>query len=129
MAYDQEKLQILKMVEDGKINHAEALELMDALGKDEIEVKLKSASTSSARMLRIKVREGVDKTKVNVNIPLSLVNVGLKIAKHINVGDNQELLNQIDMDEIVRLIEEGAQGKILEVEEEETNTTVEIYVD
>lgn len=129
MAYQQEKLQILKMVEEGKINHTEALELMEALGKEEIEIKPKSDVKSTTRMLRIKVREGEDKTKVNVNIPLSLVNVGLKIAKHVNVGENQEMLNQIDMDEIIRLIDEGAQGKLVEIEEPETNTYVEVYVD
>jgi hypothetical protein len=131
MAYQEERLAILKMIEEGKITAAEGMELMDALTKSSNEpvVTQNTASTNGLKMLRVRVREGHDKVKVNVNIPLTLVKVGLDIAKGIHVGEHQDMLNKIDMDEILRLIDEGASGKLVEVEDLESDTHVEVYVD
>lgn len=136
---DQEKLAILKMIEEGKITASEGMELMEALGKSEGDQGPKPRANSSdasgaqsggpLRMLRIRVIEGEGKTKVNVNLPLPLVRIGLDIAKSVKIGEHQDLLNQIDMDEILRLIAEGAQGKLVEIESEEDKTYVEVFVD
>lgn len=130
MSIKEEQLQILKMIEEGKVTHEEAMALLEALGgqEDRLEGSPKKKDYQN-RMLRIRVREGNDKVKVNVNLPLSLVSMGLNIAKQFNMGDHQEVFKQIDMHEIIRLIDEGAQGKLLEVEDVASNTTVEIYVD
>lgn len=130
----EERMTILKMVEEGKVSSAEGLELLEALGQDGGGDRQNSGFSarvpeSEMKMLRIRVKEGDGKTKVNVNLPLPLIKVGLDIAKSIKVGEHQELLKQIDMDEILRLINQGAQGKILEVEAPEDQTYVEIFVD
>ncbi len=131
----EERKAILKMVEEGKVTAEEGLELLEALGKSPAEERntaLQSTHTVNAngmRMLRIRVSEGGGKTKVNVNLPLPLVKVGLDIAKSIKVGEHQDLLQQIDMDEIIKLISEGAHGKLVEVESPEDGTFVEVFVD
>lgn len=135
----QERMAILKMIEEGKITAEEGMELMEALGKTPSEQGTVSGSAAPAataenrgtdmRMLRIRVTEGNGKTKVNVNLPIQLVRVGLDIAKSIKVGDHQELLQQIDMDEILRLIAEGAHGKLVEIESPEDQTYVEVFVE
>lgn len=131
MSIQEEKLAVLKMIEDGKITAQEGLELMEALKHSTTTPSFSKepAQPSSMKMLRIRVREGQDKTKVNVNIPLPLVKVGLDIAKNVKIGEHQDLLSKIDMDEIIALIETGAQGKLVEIEDVESDTMVEVFVD
>ena len=65
------------------------------------------------------------KRKVNVRIPLSLVDVGLKLgAKFSPVG-----LEGLDMNQIMSAVKAGGMGKIVDVEDEEDGEHVEIYVE
>ncbi|BDZ71782.1 SHOCT-like domain-containing protein [Methanobacterium petrolearium] len=121
----EERMQILEMVEDGKINPSEAEELLDALGGDQEEINPKT----DAKWLKIRVRTMDDNPKVNVNIPISLVDVGLKLAKKFDPKMEEAGLDQIDLDEIVEAVKSGAKGKIVDVEDEENQTRVNIYVE
>ncbi len=122
----EEKMEILKMVSEGKISHDEGLELLDALESPKINLEKKSLE---GKWLRIKVNEKDGATKVNVNLPLALIEVGLKIGSKFSDDLDNEVLKGIDFDEILEMIKNGASGKILEVEESEENTKIEIYVD
>ncbi|KAF5086447.1 SHOCT-like domain-containing protein [Methanobacterium aggregans] len=121
----EERMKILEMVEEGKLNTSEAMELLDALEGDEIEIKPKT----DAKWLKIRVKTMDDNPKVNVNIPLSLVDVGLKLAKKFDPKLEQSGLDQIDLDEIIEAVKNGAEGKIVDVEDEENQTRVKIYVE
>lgn len=115
-----ERLQILRMVEEGKVSADEAVKLLEALGDD------KGVAPASPRrgnrIIRIKVVEG-DRTRVNVNLPLELARVALnfvpKDALRNHVGGEA-----FDVDEIVRLLEEGLQGKIVDVDDGDTKVEV-----
>ncbi|MBS4054352.1 MAG: hypothetical protein KGZ64_06235 [Thermaerobacter sp.] len=116
---ESEKLQILKMVQEGKIRAEEAEKLLQAL-----EQKGASALPSTnAKWLRVRVQEA-DKKIVNINLPMALVdvavNMGLKFA-------SPEQLDGIDVPALMQAIKQGATGKILEVQSEEA--TVEITVE
>jgi hypothetical protein len=121
----EERMKILEMVEEGKLNTSEAMELLDALEGDEVEIKPKT----DAKWLKIRVKTMDDNPKVNVNIPLSLVDVGLKLAKKFDPKLEQSGLDQIDLDEIIEAVKNGAEGKIVDVEDEENQTRVKIYVE
>ena len=120
-----ERMQILEMVEEGKISPSEAKELLDALegGQEEITPK------TDAKWLKIRVRTMDDNPKVNVNIPISLVDVGLKLAKKFDPKMEEAGLDKIDLDEIIEAVKSGAEGKIVDVEDEENQTKVRIYVE
>jgi len=124
-----EKMQILKMIEEGKISAEEGMKLMlavDETPEQDIEIDLGKKQTSlSARRLRVKVEKNGKET-VNIKIPISLVNVGLKIGKKFS-PDLQESMGDIDMDEIVQMIKEGAEGKLVEVDDGDEH--VEIFVE
>jgi polyhydroxyalkanoate synthesis regulator phasin len=120
-----ERMQILEMVEDGKINTSEAMELLDALERDSEEI----TSKKDAKWLKIRVKTLDDSPKVNVNIPISLVEVGLKLAKKFDPKLEESGLDQIDLDEILEAVKNGAEGKIVDVEDEENQTRVKIYVE
>ena len=120
-----ERMQILEMVEEGKINTKEAMELLDALEGNEVELTPKT----NAKWLKVRVRTMDDNPKVNVNIPISLVEVGLKLAKKFDPQLEESGLDQIDLDEIIEAVKNGAEGKIVDVEDEENQTKVKIYVE
>ncbi len=121
----EERMQILEMVEEGKINTKDAMELLDALERNQELIKPKA----EAKWLKIRVRTMDDNPKVNVNIPLSLVDVGLKLAKKFDPKLEDSGLDQIDLDEIIEAVKNGAEGQIVDVEDEENQTKVKIYVE
>ena len=121
----EERMQILEMVEDGKITAAEAMELFSALERNDQEIVPKT----DAKWLKIRVRTMDDNPKVNVNIPISLVDVGLKLAKKFDPKMEEAGLDKIDLDEIIEAVKSGAEGKIVDVEDEENQTKVRIYVE
>ena len=73
---------------------------------------------------RFSVNLATQAPKVNVNLPLGLVTAGLRIGQRYAPE-----LHGIDWDELLDEIQRGANGKLVEVEDEEDNERVEIFVD
>ena len=128
MASADERMQILKMIENKQITAEEGAKLLSALGEtDRAEKKspLPSPGTSG-KWFRVRVtdlRSG--KRKVNVNIPLGLVDVGMKMgAKFAPAG-----LEGLDMQQIFAAIKQGGEGKIVDVEDEEDGEHVEVFIE
>ena len=126
MATTEERMKILKMIEEGKINASDGAELLRALDQDGNRAQsepLKGASTP--RWFRVRVtdlRSG--KNKVNVNIPMGLVNVGMKMGAKFTPE-----IEGVDLTEISEAIQAGQQGKVLDVIDEEEGERVEIFVE
>lgn len=121
----EERMQILEMVEEGKINASEAMELLSALERNQEEIVPKK----NAKWLKVRVKTMNDESKVNVNIPLALVDVGLKLAKTYDPKLKESGLDKIDIEEIMEAVKNGAEGKIVDVEDEENQTRVKVYVE
>ena len=119
------KMQILKMIEESKINAQEAMELMNALEGNHENITQKN----DAKWLKVRVRTKDDKDKVNVNIPISLVDVGLRLATIYAPDLKKSDLDQIDIKSIIEAVQNGADGKIVDVENEENQTKVKVYVE
>lgn len=139
---NQERNKILQLLEDGKINSAEAMELLSILeSSNDDNPSFKAASNNKNRSLHVRV-DG-DKTKVNVNIPLNLIRVTSQIAglgmqwipdqAHDQMKKQGIDLTKIDFDELMRLIDqELTDGRLVDVEtedEKEGKMKVEIYVE
>jgi hypothetical protein len=129
MASADERMQILKMIQDGKISAEEGAKLLQALGASAKEKRPPSPpppfGASDPRWFRVRVtdlRSG--KNKVNVNIPMGLVNVGLKMGARF--APNVEGVNY---EEIMTAIKSGASGKVLDVSDDDTGERVEIFVE
>jgi len=121
----EEKIQILEMVEDGKITAAEATELLAALDDNEEEI----VPRKDVKWLKVRVYTLDDQPKVNVNIPISLVDVGLKLAKKYDPKFKDSGLDNIDLDEILDAIKNGAEGKIVDIIDDEEQTKIKVYVE
>lgn len=122
----EERAQILKMVGQGKISAEEGASLLAAITPPER--RRPPARTHDAfrgRWLRVRVLNmATGKTKVNVNLPMGLVDMGLRFGAQFAPD-----LADFNMDELMAAIEEGAQGKILEVEDAEDGERVEIFIE
>jgi len=121
---NEERLQILKMIESGQIKAEEGARLLAALeGGKQAEGGTDAAT--AGKWFRVRVTDlKSGRRKVNVNIPLGLVNVGLKMGARFAPD-----IEGLDVNEIITAIKSGTQGKIVDVEDEEDGEHVEIFVE
>lgn len=126
MASIEERMQILKMIEDGKISAAEGAELLRALDAEKRTPRYEPLRGGSApRWFRVRVTDVASgHHKVNVNIPMGLVQVGIKMGARFAPE-----MEGVDYQEIMDAIRSGQQGKIFEVVDEEGGERVEIFVE
>jgi len=126
MASIEERMQILKMIEDGKISASEGAELLRALDTSKNNTSyepLKGAS--SPRWFRVRVTDTTSgQHKVNVNIPIGLVKVGIKMGARFAPD-----MEGVDYQDIMDAIRSGQQGKIFEALDDEGGERVEIFVE
>jgi hypothetical protein len=125
MATTEERMKILKMIDEGKINAEEGAKLLSALDEGRKTIR-KAASPArppgSGRWLRIRVTDMASgKAKATVNLPLGLVDAGLNIAS--------QYAPDIAFDQLLAAIQEGAEGKIIDVLDEEDGEHVEIFIE
>lgn len=129
MATTEERMQILKMIENKQITAEEGAKLLAALeehDRAESAAKVKPSPTTSGKWFRVRVTDlKSGKRKVNVNIPLGLVDVGLKMgAKFAPAG-----MEELDINQIIAAIKSGTEGKIVDVEDEEDGEHVEVFIE
>jgi hypothetical protein len=123
MATPEERMKILKMVEEGQISAGEGAKLLAAL-KSGARDKAPPPPTQ-AKWLRVRVTDlDSGRNKVNVNIPMSLVSVGIKMGARF-APDVEDL----DYAQIREAIRSGAQGKIVDMIDEESGEQVEIFIE
>ncbi len=80
MTAPEERMKILKMVEDGKISAEEGARLLAALTKGERK-RAAAEGPAEGRWLRVRVTDlASGKASVNLNLPAGLVNVGLRMG-------------------------------------------------
>jgi DNA-binding transcriptional ArsR family regulator len=122
MATSEERLKILKMLEEGKLTSEEAAKLLAALSKSAPDSTVRG---DEARWLRVRVSDlDSGKPQVNINLPLGLVNAGLRMGARF-VPEMEGL----EMSELVEALRQGYTGKIIDVVDEEERQHVEIYVE
>lgn len=120
---NEERLQILKMLQEGKISVDEAEKLLTAVDAGE-----PTGPAREAKWFRVRITDlNTGRVKVNVNLPVSLIGVATKfIPKSALNIDGQS----IDLNEILAAIKQGAAGKIVEVvDEDDEGVKIEVLLD
>ena len=126
---EKEKMQILTMVKEGKVTTEEGVKLLDALdGGDTSLNDTNIKNGKKAKWLKVKVFDPEDSTKVNITLPISIINVGVKLAQKFSPEFKETGLTEDDMDEIFSAIKNGETGKILDVDSND-GTKVEVVVE
>ena len=126
MASSEERMKILKMIEEGKLSAEEGTKLLAALSGPRLPTPPRPPGMpGSPRWLRIRVTDvRTGRSKASVQIPLALVDAGLKIGAHFAPE-----VEGVDMTNVMDALRSGVTGKIIDVTDDEDGEHVEIYVE
>lgn len=123
MSNQEERLRILKMIEGGQVTAEQGAQLIEALGEPAARERPRAGSQS--RTLRVRVTDlSTRRQKINVTIPVSLVEVGLKLGARL-----APRVSGANTEEIMQAIEGGAPGRIFEMQDLDEGERVEIFVE
>lgn len=131
MATEAERLKILKMLEDGKINAEDAARLLKTL--DEVDNKSSkfpfdgstTPPASSGRWFRVRVTDiTTGKPRVNIRMPVSVVKSGLKMGAHFSPN-----IEGMDIHRLSEIIESGEVGQVVDVYDDEDGEHVEVFIE
>ncbi|HTY07591.1 MAG TPA: hypothetical protein VMF29_00370 [Candidatus Edwardsbacteria bacterium] len=133
-----EKMRILKMIEEKKITAEEGAKLLAAMDTP-------SGGEANGRAHWLKVRvydKGSDKAKVRVTVPLTLLKIAGRLGGKFSVMMPDEAKKQMaekgikldaeSFEDIERLFDQFAvngQYKLVDVEDDESGEKVEVYVE
>ncbi len=120
MLTSDERARILKLLEVGQISAEEAAQLLDALAEDR-----RAAGHVRSRMLRIRVSDlHTGRLKANVTVPVGLVNVGLRLGARL-----APQLSGSALEDLLRAVQRGVPGRLLEWQDLEEGERVELLVE
>lgn len=123
MATTEERMKILKLIEEGKVSAEEGAKLLSALAA--ANRPLSGLSASGAKWLRVRVTDvNSGRSKATVQIPISLMEAGMKIGAHFAPE-----IDGVNMDQILEALRTGMTGKIIDVTDDEDGEHVEIFVE
>jgi len=127
MATAEERMKILKMIQDGKITAEEGARLLAALKASSGAGRRRVPDRDvRRRQLRIRVTDmKTGKTKVNVTLPLGLLDAGMNIATRFVPGMGLEDLQE----ELYEAIRTGLEGRLIDVLDETDRERVEIFIE
>ena len=126
MASSEERMKILKMIEEGKLSAEEGTKLLTALSDKRMPTPPRPPGMGGGpRWLRIRVTDTrTGRSKASVQIPLALVDAGMKIGAHFAPE-----VEGVNMSNVMEALRSGVTGKIIDVTDEEDGEHVEIYVE
>lgn len=145
MSTSEERLQILRMVQEGKITADEGMHLLEALGSS-APIRTEPSSPSmpveppspfaptgfpetpslrTPRWFRVRVTDtNTGKVRVNVRLPINVVNAGMKMGARFSTE-----VEGLNMDDLGALINSGTIGQIVDVFDEEDGEHVEVFLE
>ncbi len=127
MATSEERMRILKLVQDGKISPEEGVRLLQALTAASAPKKSVAhrGGGLKGRWFRVRVSDVKNgRSKANINIPLGLMEWGLQVGAQFAPE-----VAEIDLAQLSEMLEAGAMGKIVDVVDEEDGEHVEIFIE
>jgi len=126
----EERLRILKMVEDGTISAKEAADLMDALEAPNQTGLIKPAKNYDKKLFRILVDGTQGGDKVKIQFPIGAVKRILKVTGKLPIPE--ESLKGMDlqamMDAVIDCLDEELEGDFINVSAAD-GTNVRIFVE
>ncbi len=127
MATTEERMKILKMIEEGKLSAEDGAKLLAALseGRHGPSAQASARATGAGRWLRIRVTDiATGRSKASVQIPLGLIDAGMKIGAHFAPE-----VEGVDLSHVMEAVRSGMTGKIIDVTDDEDGEHVEMYVE
>jgi len=121
-----ERLQILQMIEDGKVTPEQGASLLAALeAPRKREQKPSLMNKTGPNWFRVRVTDlETGKSRASISIPLGLMDWGLKIGAQFAPE-----VSDVDLSKLGEVLRSGVDGKIIDVIDEEDGEHVEIFVE
>ena len=116
----EDRNQILHLVESGNLTAAQAAQLLDAMEPEQ-------GRTAKQRNRQVRVRVtnlAAPRQKVNVTVPASLIRVGLRLATRL-----APQISGSALEDLLRAMESGATGRLLDLQDLEEGERVEIFAE
>lgn len=130
MVQTEERLRVLKMLQEGKITASEAAQILEALEETPSVTAAKVAAASAlpsrpGKWFRVRVTDTNNgKTRVNVRLPLNMVSAGVKMGMRFSPE-----VEGLDVNELMAFINSGETGQIVDVVDEEDGEHVEVFIE
>ena len=130
MVTSEERLIVLKMIEEGRVSVEDGANLLSSLEGSTPRRPSRSrprphAGPRDLRMLRVMVNEGHSrKLKVNVVLPMALVDAGLNIASNYIDDDTDQHAAAL-----IEAIRSGTTGKVLDYVAEDDGEHVQVFIE
>ncbi len=128
MNANDERMLILRMIEDGRISAEEGAKLLVAVSQEPAKKPkaiIPQNKASGAQWFRVRVSDSrTGKMKALVNLPIGLMDWGLRVGAQFAPE-----MDGLDLNELSEILRTGADGKIVEVIDEEDGEHVEIFIE
>jgi hypothetical protein len=123
----EERLQILNLIQSGQITSDEGARRLEALAERETKLPAERSEVESpdkrTRWVRVRVSDlRTGQQKVDMRLPWNLMSVGLDMGARFS-------RREICAGELGEVIQAGAEGKIVDIRDEEENERIEIIVE
>jgi len=126
-AFTDERNRILHMVETGQITAEQAAQLLDALGSERERTLRSRGDRTRSRTVRIRVTNSAanaQKINLTATLPVYLIEVSLRLGTRLIPQ-----LSGSALEDLLRSIEEGATGRLLDIQDLEAGERVEIFAE
>lgn len=129
MVTSEERLKILRMIQEGKISAEQGIQLLEALeGPKTANSKTPESplvQRPAPRWFRVRVTDlDTGKVRVNVRLPVNVLNAGFKMGARFAPE-----VEGLDVNQLQDLIRAGEMGKIVDVYDEEDGEHVEVFLE
>lgn len=128
MVSSEERMRILKMIQDGVISAEDGIRLLDSIEqsvKREKDDQPVEESGRVAKFFRVRVTDtNTGKARVNVRLPVSVLSAGMKMGARFSTE-----IQGLDPSDLMQFIREGTIGKIVDVFDEKDGEHVEVFLE
>ena len=126
---NEEKMMILKMLQEGKISANEAailLESLDSGSKKKVDKKQSEESRKAeGKFFRVSITDTTTgKSRANIRMPLSVMGIGMRFGAHF-----APQIDGVESEQLMDAIRNGQVGKIIDVFDDDDGEHVEIYIE
>ncbi len=133
MATSEERLKILKMIQEGKITAEQGMKLLEALGQvakpgvqsPRPDLPYTSSGSHAARWFRVRVTDlDSGRVRVNIRMPINVVTTGVKLGARFSPE-----VEGLDMTQLMEAIRSGETGQIVDVIDEKDGEHIEVFLE
>ena len=130
MATSEERMRILKMIQDGRITAEDGARLLSTLTTTSRATFVSSNLTSNTgsgpgRHLRVRVTDLTNgRPRVNIRLPMTLVEVALKMGARFGMAPEE-----LQAKDVMELLRSNTIGPVIDVTNEDGREHVEIMIE